>query len=79
MRSTGIIKRVDEIRRIAIPKEIREILGIAEGSVMEIFLNNNEIVFRKCNNNENCITTVSSKIVEQDGKYDTKILEKFVT
>ncbi len=38
MRATGIIRRVDDLGRIVIPKEIRNNLGIQEGDAMEIFL-----------------------------------------
>ena len=37
MRATGIIRRVDDLGRVVIPKEIRRTLGIKEGEAMEIF------------------------------------------
>ena len=37
MKSTGIIRRVDELGRVVIPKEIRRTLRIREGDPLEIF------------------------------------------
>jgi AbrB family looped-hinge helix DNA binding protein len=37
MKATGIIRRIDELGRIVVPKEIRRNLGIKEGDPMEIF------------------------------------------
>ena len=42
MKSTGIVRRVDELGRIVIPKETREILYIAEGNSLEVFLDADE-------------------------------------
>ena len=36
MRSTGIIRRIDDLGRIVIPREIRRNLGIHEGDAMEL-------------------------------------------
>jgi len=38
MRETGIIRRVDDLGRVVIPKEIRRSLGIREGEPLEIFV-----------------------------------------
>ena len=38
MKLTGIIRRIDDIGRVAIPKEIRRILKIKEGDPLEIFV-----------------------------------------
>lgn len=37
MRATGIIRRVDDLGRIVIPKEVRRTMKIHEGEAMEIF------------------------------------------
>ena len=45
---TGIIRRVDYLGRIAIPKEIREKLEIEEGEPLEIFIDKDGgVVFKK--------------------------------
>lgn len=50
MKSTGIIRHVDEVGRIVIPKEIRDLLGIKEKERVKICTNENFIILRK---NEN--------------------------
>lgn len=48
MRATGIVRRMDDLGRIVIPKEIRRSIGIKELDEMEIFIqNNDQIVIRK--------------------------------
>lgn len=48
MKNTGIIRRIDDLGRIVIPKEIRRTLRVREGDAMEIWLDeNNGVVFRK--------------------------------
>jgi len=47
MKSTGVIRRIDDLGRIVIPKEIRKNLRIKEGDNLEIFIDNEDIIFRK--------------------------------
>ncbi len=48
MKATGIIRRVDDLGRVVIPKEIRRTLKIREGDPLEIFLDDNDCVcFKK--------------------------------
>ena len=48
MKATGIVRRIDDLGRIVIPKEIRRTLRIREGDPLEIFTDNDGgIVFRK--------------------------------
>lgn len=47
MRATGIIRRIDDLGRVAIPKEIRRNCNIREGEPLEIFLQDGGIVFKK--------------------------------
>jgi len=47
MKSTGIVRKVDELGRIVIPKELRRTLGIEEDGSLEIFVNEDTIVLRK--------------------------------
>lgn len=48
MKSTGIIRRIDDLGRIMIPKETRRTLGIEEGDAMELFPGEGgTIIFRK--------------------------------
>ena len=45
--SSGIIRRIDELGRIVIPKEIRKSLRIKNGDNLEILVDNDEIKLRK--------------------------------
>ena len=48
MKATGIVRRIDDLGRIVIPKEIRRTLRIGEGSPLEIFTEKDgEIVLKK--------------------------------
>ena len=38
MKETGIVRRIDDLGRIVIPKEIRRTLGVREGEPLEIYL-----------------------------------------
>ncbi len=47
MKATGIVRRVDDLGRVVIPKEIRRVLGIREGEALEIYTVDKGVVFRK--------------------------------
>ena len=48
MKATGIVRRIDDLGRVVIPKEIRRTLKIREGDPLEIFtLPSGEVVFKK--------------------------------
>jgi len=47
MKALGIIRNVDPLGRVVIPKEIRKVMGINEGDPIEIVKVNNDIVMRK--------------------------------
>lgn len=47
MKATGIIRRVDDLGRVVIPKEIRRTMKIREGDPLEIYLEKDAVVFRK--------------------------------
>ncbi|MGI6668179.1 MAG: AbrB/MazE/SpoVT family DNA-binding domain-containing protein [Acetivibrionales bacterium] len=47
MRSTGIVRKVDELGRIVLPVELRRTLNIAEKDALEIFIDGASIVLKK--------------------------------
>ncbi len=47
MKSTGIVRKVDELGRVVIPIELRRTLGIHEKDALEIFVDSEKIVFKK--------------------------------
>lgn len=47
MKATGIIRRIDDLGRVVIPKEIRRTMNIREGEPLEIFLEDGGVIFKK--------------------------------
>jgi len=48
MKATGIVRRIDELGRVVIPKEIRRTMRIREGDPLEIFTDREgELIFKK--------------------------------
>lgn len=47
MKSTGIVRKVDELGRVVIPIELRRTLSIAEKDSLEIYVDGDKIIFRK--------------------------------
>ena len=67
MKSTGIIRRVDELGRVVLPIELRNKFGITEKDPMEIYVDGNSIILKKYE--PNCIFCGSSKkLVEFEDK-----------
>lgn len=46
MQATGIVRRIDDLGRIVIPKEIRRTMGIKEGDPLEIYVTKDGICLR---------------------------------
>lgn len=57
MKSTGIVRKVDQLGRLVIPMELRKTMEIEEGMPMEIFVNGNEVIFRKYQVDKECAVT----------------------
>ncbi len=47
MKSTGIIRKVDDLGRVVLPVELRRSLGIGERDPLEIFVEGDRIILRK--------------------------------
>ena len=48
MKATGIVRRIDDLGRVVIPKEIRRTLRIRDGDPLEIYTESNgEVIFKK--------------------------------
>jgi AbrB family transcriptional regulator, transcriptional pleiotropic regulator of transition state genes len=91
MKATGITRKVDELGRIVIPKELRKTLNIDIKDPIEIFTEEDSIILRKYESNIACMITgeISNKnvslfngkiIVSHEGaKLLAKELEKIIT
>jgi len=49
MRATGIVRRIDDLGRVVIPKEIRRAMKIREGDPLEIYTEGNAVCFCRYN------------------------------
>ncbi|MBE6639099.1 MAG: AbrB/MazE/SpoVT family DNA-binding domain-containing protein [Ruminococcaceae bacterium] len=47
MKSTGIVRPIDQLGRIVLPKELRETLNISPKDSLEIFIENEKIILKK--------------------------------
>ncbi len=47
MKTTGVVRRIDELGRIVIPKEIRKTMRIRDGENVEIYVDHDQIILRK--------------------------------
>lgn len=80
MKSTGIIRKVDELGRVVIPIEIRNQFNIAEKDPIEIYVDGSSIVLKKyepncifCGNTENLINYNDKLICEDCSKNISKL------
>ncbi|MHB1152236.1 MAG: AbrB/MazE/SpoVT family DNA-binding domain-containing protein [Eubacteriales bacterium] len=72
MKSTGIVRKLDELGRIVIPIEIRKTMDIKDRDGVEIFVDDNKIILKKyepacvfCGNADN-VTYIKNKLVCKD-------------
>ncbi|MBM7646477.1 transcriptional pleiotropic regulator of transition state genes [Scopulibacillus daqui] len=57
MKSTGIVRKVDELGRVVIPIELRRTLGINEKDALEIYVDDDKIVLKKYKPSMTCQIT----------------------
>ena len=77
MKSTGIVRRIDDLGRVVIPKDIRRELGIREGDPLEVFRKGTMVGFRKFNPNEDFeerLAEVEEEITKYyEGEYNKEL------
>ena len=61
MKSTGIVRKVDELGRIVLPIEMRRTLDIAEKDALEIYVDGSSVILKKYN--PSCVFCDNSKNV----------------
>ena len=47
MRGLGNVRRMDDLRRVVIPKEVRELLNIASGDPIEFYIDGDRVIIQK--------------------------------
>ena len=82
MKPTGIVRKVDELGRIVIPKEIRKVFDIKEKDALEIYTDDNTIILKKyepfcifCGSSDNLITHHGKNICKKCANSVTKLVE----
>jgi len=63
MKSTGVVRRIDDLGRIVIPKEIRKNLKIRDGESLEIFVDQEEILLKKFSSSAD-LGTISQALLD---------------
>jgi transcriptional pleiotropic regulator of transition state genes len=71
MKSTGVVRKVDELGRIVLPISIRQIMDINEKDSLEIFTDENRIILQKyqpscifCNNADDIVFFNGKRVCE---------------
>ena len=57
MKSTGVVRKVDQLGRIVPPIELRRSLGVIIGDPMEIFVEDDQIILKKYEADRTCVIT----------------------
>ena len=47
MKSTGVVRKIDELGRIVLPSELRKVFGIHEGDELEISVDEDRVILQK--------------------------------
>lgn len=55
MKATGIVRKVDSVGRLTLPKELRKQYQLKEGDAIEIFIDKDQIILQKINSLPNNI------------------------
>ncbi len=71
MKSTGIVRKLDELGRITLPIELRRNLDVNEKDPLEIFVDDDKIILKKYNPSD-IFTGEMDDLVEYQGKKVSK-------
>ncbi|MGW9103212.1 AbrB/MazE/SpoVT family DNA-binding domain-containing protein [Priestia megaterium] len=67
LKSTGIVRKVDELGRVFIPIELRRVLRLKEKDPVEIFVEEDRIIFKKYTPYNECVVT--GEVAPQNREY----------
>lgn len=73
MKTTGVVRRIDDLGRIVIPKEIRRTLRIRDGEPLEIYIDKESITLKKHSSIED-LTEIAKNLVDTISKSLTKTI-----
>ena len=74
MKSTGIVRRIDDLGRIVIPKAVREQLNLKAGDALELFTEGGAVIYKKYYDNTVCelITDIQDYLLKEDYEHPNK-------
>ncbi len=58
MKSTGVVKKIDDLGRVVIPKELRRILNIRDGEILELFVSDQDLIIKKHSSLEGTLVSI---------------------
>lgn len=68
MTDTGIARQLDKLGRITLPKELRKSLGFAERETLEIYVEDDKIILKKCADPVDIFTGSKEDLIDFEGK-----------
>lgn len=74
MKETGVVRRLDELGRVVIPKEIRKRMKITSGDMVDIFVNDNRIILEKYHPLDQDITSINALINSLSKSYNCGLI-----
>ena len=66
MKSTGVVRKIDELGRIVLPSELRRVFGIHEGDELEISVDGERVILQK--RQDVCLFCSGTPTVEFKGR-----------
>ena len=68
MKATGFVKKIDEMGRVVIPKDIRQAINVDHGDVLQFFVEDDSIIMKKFS--DACVFCGSDEsLTELNGKH----------
>lgn len=77
MKALGIVRKIDELGRVVIPKEVRNTQGWESGTSMEMFMSEEGLVMRQYGNKHEELVDVL-KTISESGRVDKTKLEALI-
>jgi AbrB family looped-hinge helix DNA binding protein len=79
MKTTGIVRRVDDLGRIVIPREVRKSMGLKDGTPFEVFTSTNgDIIFKPFNESKFKIDNLIGIFKECNQEEQKEILKRLI-
>lgn len=79
METVGIIRKIDDLGRVYIPKDIRKELKIAEGDPIEIFMDGENLVLKKYAEKDDFFEELRMVCQKYEGKVASNLIEQVQT